>query len=342
LFSFNQKEERLSIRVLLVEDNPADATLIRDLLGDAKEAFDVTVVGRLAEARDVVFRHPIDVILLDLGLPDSRGLDTLTQAFTFSKGVPIIVLTGNSDESLGTEASRMGAQDYLVKGSVTIDNIERSILYSIERKRAQDAIKDALQCYADLVRELPSALLTFQYEWPGRLSLISWNPRAEELLCPPLWEGMEIESIWPLDRMSKEDFLDIVLAGKSIALKGERFERTKEEVAIDLRAFRIPSQRLCVAIDDVTERVKEEELRKRAYEQIDLNIEHFASLIDEIRNPNSVIIGVAENLDGKASRCILAQAERIESIINRLDEQWVASENVRQFLRRTITTQSLE
>jgi nitrogen-specific signal transduction histidine kinase len=157
-----------------------------------------------------------------------------------------------------------------------------------------------------------------------------------------MWEGMELESVWPLDQMVKEDFLDVVLAGRSITLKGDRLERAGEEVAVDLRAFRIPGQRLCVAIDDVTARVQEEELRKRAYQQIDLNIEHFASLVDEIRNPNSVIIGVAEGLDGKASRCILAQTERIENIINRLDEQWVASENVRQFLRRTITSQSLE
>jgi CheY-like chemotaxis protein len=333
---------KLSIQVLLIEDNATDATLIKEILSDAREDIKVTTVSRLSEARDIVFRHYINVILLDLGLPDSQGLDTLTQALAFSEGVPIIVLTGNTDEALGTEAARMGAQDYLVKGEVTVDNVQRSILYAIERKKAQDAIKDALQSYADLVRELPSALLTFQYEWPGRLCLLSWNTRAEDMLHPPLWVGMDLESIWPLEEMVKEIFLDVALSGDPFTVKGERFERDEGEMAIDLRAFRIPCHRVCVSIDDVTDRVMEEELRKKAYQQIDLNIEHFASLVDEIRNPNSVIIGVAEQLDGKTSRCILTQAERIESIINRLDEQWVASENVRQFLRRTLPIPPLE
>lgn len=330
----------MSIRVLLVEDSPGDAALIKQLLGDGREDYEVTCVARLSEARETVFRQYVDVILLDLGLPDAQGLDTLTQALECSVGVPIVVLTGSKDETLGIEAARMGAQDYLVKGGATADAIERSILYAVERKKAQESIKNALQSYADLVREIPSGLLTFQYEWPGRLSLVSWNPQGEEMLDrgPSLKAGMELHDLWPLNCVAREDLLEVVLGGEPFIVKGGRFDRDGEVVSMDLRAFCIPCQRLCVSLDDVTDRVKEEELRIKAYRQIDLNIEHFASLIDEIRNPNSVIIVVAEGLDNKASRCILTQAERIESIINRLDEQWIASENIRHFLRRTITT----
>ena len=108
---------------------------------------------------------------------------------------------------------------------------------------------------------------------------------------------------------------------------------------MDLRAFRIPCQRLCVSYG----RRHRPGQRGRAEDQGLSSRSTGTSSISppwsiEIRNPNSVIIGVAEGLDGKASRCILTQAERIESIINRLDEQWIASENIRHFLRRTITT----
>ncbi len=329
----------MSVRVLLIEDNLGDAELIEELLSDAREAFEVTRVTRLSEAREAMLRHYFAVILLDLGLPDSKGLDTLTQALDFSEGVPIVVLTGSKADTLVTEAARMGAQDYLVKCDANADMVERSILYAVERKKAQESIRNALQSYADLVREIPSGLLTFQYEWPGKLSLLSWNPRAREMLDhgPALEVGLDLGDLWPLNQVAKEDFLDVVFNGGPFIKKGGRFEKDGGEISIDLRAFRIPCRRLCVSLDDVTDRVKEEELRIQAYRQIDLNIEHFASLVDEIRNPNSVIIGVAEGLDSKASRCILTQAERIENIINRLDEQWIASENIRQFLRRTIT-----
>jgi CheY-like chemotaxis protein len=330
---------KVSIRVLLIEDNLGDATLIKGLLGDCREDFNVTRVASLAEAKESLLGQYMDVILLDLGLPDGRGLDTLTQALEFSEAAPIVVLTGSKAESIGTEAVRMGAQDYLVKGDSTADAIERSILYAVERKKAQESIKNALQSNADLVRGIPSGLLTFQYEWPGRLSLLSWNPRGEEMLGddPGLEAGMELDRLWPLNCVAKEQLLNVVLSGDPYTLKNGRFEKNGEVVSMDLRAFRIPCQRLCVSLDDVTDRVREEELRIKAYRQIALNIEHFASLVDELRNPNSVIIGVAEGLDSKASRCILTQAERIESIINRLDEQWIASENIRHFLWRSLT-----
>jgi signal transduction histidine kinase len=103
---------------------------------------------------------------------------------------------------------------------------------------------------------------------------------------------------------------------------------------LDLRAFRIPCHRLCISVDDITDRIREERLRMKAFRQINRNIEHFASLVDEIRNPSQVIIGLAEGIEDDASRSIILQIERIESIVNRLDSAWIASEELRSLLKK--------
>jgi len=131
-----------AIRVLLVEDNPADALLLKHTLAEAHaEHFDVTHVELLAEAIRVLGSRPQDVILLDLSLPDSRGLQTVEQANAECPSVPIVVLTGLDDEATGVEAVRRGAQDYLVKGCSDGRLLARAIHYAMERKHAEQQLK---------------------------------------------------------------------------------------------------------------------------------------------------------------------------------------------------------
>ena len=109
---------RSAVRVLLVEDKSADAAFIRELLVDAAPTvFDIVTVDRLAAALDLVGREPVDVILLDLALSDSRGIETFERMQRGAPNTPIIVLTGIADESIGMTTVREGAQDYLGKGS---------------------------------------------------------------------------------------------------------------------------------------------------------------------------------------------------------------------------------
>ena len=107
------------MKVLLVEDNADDADLLRKTLGQvASTLFDLTHVERLEEALKRVREESFDAVLLDLSLPDSQGLDTITRATLTAPSMPIVVLTGLDDENVGLEAVRKGAQDYLVKGKV--------------------------------------------------------------------------------------------------------------------------------------------------------------------------------------------------------------------------------
>jgi len=130
------------IKVLLVEDNHGDARLIKEMLTEARgNPFDAECADLLATGLEHLAQGGIDVVLLDLGLPDSRGLDTLVKVQAQVLGVPIVVLTGLDDEALAVEAVKEGAQDYLVKGQVDSNLLGRSIRYAIERKRAEEALR---------------------------------------------------------------------------------------------------------------------------------------------------------------------------------------------------------
>jgi DNA-binding response OmpR family regulator len=121
------------VRVLLVEDNPADAELIRETLDDGSldPAFEATAfrleqVDRLVAAFERLAAGEIDVVLLDLSLPDSHGIDTFVRLVRSAPRTPIVVLSGLDDEAMAIRAVREGAQDYLVKGQVDNKTLTRS------------------------------------------------------------------------------------------------------------------------------------------------------------------------------------------------------------------------
>jgi len=134
--------DRNPIKVLLIEDNPGDARLFREFLAQGSAAdFEVIHTDRLSTGLERLTARDIDVILLDLGLPDSQGLDTFTQVHTQAMNTPIVVVTALDDENLALKAVHAGAQDYLTKGQVNSILLSRAIHYAIERKRMEDEVK---------------------------------------------------------------------------------------------------------------------------------------------------------------------------------------------------------
>jgi DNA-binding NtrC family response regulator len=133
----NGKGRENKVRVLLVEDNPAEARLLQEALREAGSGnLEVVHVERLDEALARIGDDGLDALLLDLSLPDSRGLRTLARAQQAAPHLAIVVLTGNDDEAVAVEAVRMGAQDYLFKGDTHGQLLIRAIYYALERKRA--------------------------------------------------------------------------------------------------------------------------------------------------------------------------------------------------------------
>ena len=124
-------------RVLLVEDNPADARLLRELLSEARhERFEIVHVDRVSAALSRLADGEFEAMLLDLSLPDGAGLETVTRMLRQVPTIPIVVLTGLDDETLALRSVQAGAQDYLVKGQVTSQLLVRAIRYAIERKKS--------------------------------------------------------------------------------------------------------------------------------------------------------------------------------------------------------------
>lgn len=131
-----------TIRVLLIEDNPGDARLIREILARARSAqFELERVERLSDALERLNTGGIQAILLDLTLPDSSGLNTFFRVHAHAPHIPITVLSGFADEAVAIRAVREGAQDYLVKGQVDRNLLVRTLLYAIERKRSEEALQ---------------------------------------------------------------------------------------------------------------------------------------------------------------------------------------------------------
>jgi two-component system cell cycle sensor histidine kinase/response regulator CckA len=133
-----------NLKVLLVEDNPGDARLIRELLLEAPHTrFELEVADRLGTGLVRIGAGDIHAVLLDLGLPDSKGYETFVAAQAQVPHVPIIVLTGLGDEALALRTVQEGAQDYLVKGQVDAAVLERTIRYAVERKKAEEALRSS-------------------------------------------------------------------------------------------------------------------------------------------------------------------------------------------------------
>ena len=129
-------------RLLLVEDNPADADLVEDLLEEVDgPGYVVERASRLDQALQLLKERPFSVALLDLGLPDSQGLDTLRELLATRARLPVVVMTGNQDQDIGTGAIRLGAQDFLPKDELQPALLARTLRYAIERYRSQRELR---------------------------------------------------------------------------------------------------------------------------------------------------------------------------------------------------------
>jgi diguanylate cyclase (GGDEF)-like protein/PAS domain S-box-containing protein len=129
------------LQVLLVEDNARDVRLLREMFSTEKiDTFKLTHLLCMRDAEIHLAKGGVDIILLDIGLPDEHGLNTVRRAHAVAPGVPIIVLTGTDDETLATKAMKEGAQDYLIKGEIDSRRLLRSLRYAIERKTMEEAL----------------------------------------------------------------------------------------------------------------------------------------------------------------------------------------------------------
>jgi diguanylate cyclase (GGDEF)-like protein/PAS domain S-box-containing protein len=145
--------------LLLVEDNQGDARLLQEMLNERSlNGTEVSHVTTMSDAESHLGRHVVDIIVLDLGLPDSQGVEAIRRAHAAAPRVPLVVLTGLDDESLAAQALQEGAQDYLLKGQIDARGLLRSLRYAMERKIMEEALfaekeraQVTLNCIGDAV-----------------------------------------------------------------------------------------------------------------------------------------------------------------------------------------------
>src|ERR1700738_3633174 len=185
------------LQVLVSEDNAGDVRLLREMFrGETPGSFELTHLLRMSEAETYLAKGGVDITLLDMGLPDGHGLDTVRRAHAAAPGVPLILITGLGDEALAGEAMKEGAQDYLIKGQIENRALPRVLRHAIERHR--------MQTETDLIR---THQMKFQDEF---LSHVSHELRS------PLTAIYQFVTIL-LDRLAgdlnleQHEYLEIVL-----------------------------------------------------------------------------------------------------------------------------------
>lgn len=194
-----------TINILTIEDNPSDLFLLEEMLRSSHLNIDnLYTAARVAEAQNILQSYNIDLVLLDLSLPDSFGIDTFLGIQQVTNKIPIIILTGLSDTSMAIEAIKKGAQDYLVKGEFSESLLFKSIQYSLERKRNIERLQESNERFKIVAKATNDAiwernLLTDEVFWVGEnyKSLFGYNV-VDVFIPVAVWE----DSIHPDDRLS--------------------------------------------------------------------------------------------------------------------------------------------
>lgn len=252
---------RTSILLLLIEDNPGDARLVREHLLDASGAqlIGVQEAPSLASGRTFVEQGgKPDIVLLDLSLPDSFGLETLAHWLAVAPAVPVIVLTGSDDEALAIQAVREGAEDYLVKGRIDGALLVQAIRYAIERKKVGEDLRNAKTSLEVRVEERTAELREINARLQGEIAERTLaQQQAAELLKREQAARLEVEAA----NRSKDEFLAIlshelrtplnaILGWSEILRTGEP---TREEVAEGVEVIERNARSQARLVEDVLE-----------------------------------------------------------------------------------------
>jgi PAS domain S-box-containing protein len=251
------------IQVLLVEDNPGDARLIVEFLRDVKgTVFEAQGAGDLSSSLDRLSHAGIDIVLLDLGLPDSQGLDTFVRLKNGARGAPIVVISGLDDERVALDAVRAGAQDYLVKGRIDGDVLSRVIRYAIERQRAEAALAASEAHYRTILENVGDSV--FVTDLAGHY--LDVNPQACRLTGRTREELLEIsvtDTYVPEDRVTAAQRIAEVGAGRVNVFTRRMLRKDGTVVLVEGSASLLPDGRGISTFRDITDkRMAEDQIRE--------------------------------------------------------------------------------
>lgn len=224
---------RAKLRLLIVEDDVVDRKLLERLLVQSSLGpHEVKCADCLSVALEMLREYAFDLVLLDLGLPDSQGAESVITLQVHAPHVPIIVLSGLDDERTATSVVQKGVQDYLIKGQVDSTLLVRSIRYALERKKAERQLQVAEQRYRMIFENSAVAIMMADKE--GRL--VSWNQFTERLLDMTRDDllGRSVQSLYPPSQWERICGLNIRRKGMQHHLETQMIRRGGEVTDVDI------------------------------------------------------------------------------------------------------------
>jgi PAS domain S-box-containing protein len=294
------------IRVLMVEDNPGDARLIFEMLRDVSaDDFALERVDRLEPALARLGQTGVDVVLLDLELPDSVGLETLERARRGTTTEPIVVISGLDDEQLALDAVRAGAQDYLVKGRIEGQLLARVIRYAIERKRVEAALAASEAHYRTILENVADAV--FEADAQGRF--VDCNLRACEVSGYTREELLRLtvsDTYPPEDRPVAAARLAELAAGRGSWFQRRLLRKDGSVTLIEGSPVRLPDGRYLATFRDITERARADEALSSRARLAELNAEV------------GIALAHGESLQDILQRCTAALVRHLDAAFARI------------------------
>jgi two-component system, NarL family, sensor histidine kinase UhpB len=258
---------RTAFNILIIEDNPADAFLIEEMLRSSSVTTgNIYTADRTAGGIKLLEKYMISLVLVDLSLPDSHGMESFLKIKDITRNIPVIILTGLSDSELAIEALKMGAQDYLVKGEFKADVLVKSIQYSIERKQAEETLLASEEKYRQMFYKNPYPAWIFD---PISLDIMEVNDAAIQKYG---YQREEFLALTLRDIRPQEDVEELLtwVTDDQLITKGRVWRHKKKNNEIlfaEVNSYEIDyhgKTAIQVQINDITEKIRlEDKLAKQ-------------------------------------------------------------------------------
>ncbi|HMP98557.1 MAG TPA: PAS domain S-box protein [Cyclobacteriaceae bacterium] len=322
--------------ILLIEDNPGDATLVEEYLNEQIHSVEIKHVTTFEQARKILEKTqcPFDVVLLDLTLPDKSGESLITDIISLIKKTPVIVLTGYAEFSFGVKSLSLGASDYLLKDDLSASTLYKSIRYNIERKKMISELIESEKKYSDLFHLSPQPLWVYSLD---TLKFLDVNQAAidhygyskDEFLKMTIKDIRPPEDIPELEaaiqKVSESKEGEVINSG-AFRHKKKNGEIIKVEIQGNLILYKGKKAELVLA-HDVTERYRyisaiesqNKKLRDIAWQQshvVRAPVARIMGLINLIDKLEGADINQKELFD-----LIIKSAHEIDSVIKEITER---------------------
>jgi PAS domain S-box-containing protein len=265
------------MRILQIEDNPGDAKLISEMLKAEMGAHSLHTVERLAEGLRILAAGHVDVVLLDLNLPDSSGIETAICVRNRFPHLALVVMTSIEDEGFGVQTVRQGADDYLVKGQINGKTLRRTLLYAIERKRSEEALRKSEERFSTVFRHSPMAIFLRHLSTDrivdvnsSFLAMFGFS-REEVLGRTPSDLGLWVQ---PGSYQNMSHALKERRQIAPLEMKFRRKSGTIGEAIVSVECIEVAGEQLILSfLDDITERRKAEKERDQILRNLEALVE---------------------------------------------------------------------